>query len=174
MSQKPRKLFLLFWYLDSFYDVSIEYLANYKKVIEASQRRKEESDARARAPGFHEMEEEGTEIVCGGVFPRKTRPEFLKGFQGNPVTCLGVRRGIFLAFEIEQELSSQDIVRGSVAVFFSRWTSFLFQAREPIGAASGGCAVSSTFPDFCVPRSKRKMAERDSTPSGETATMGIW
>ena len=45
MRQKPRKLFFLFWYLNRFYDVRIEYLANYKKVIEASQRRKEESDA---------------------------------------------------------------------------------------------------------------------------------
>jgi hypothetical protein len=119
------------------------------------------------------MEEEGAEVICGSAFPRKTRPESLKGFQGDPVTCLGMRRGIFLALEIEQELSSQDIIRGGAAVFFSRRTSFLFQETEPIGGTSGGCRVSSTFPDFCVPRWKRKMADRDSTPSGETATMGI-
>jgi hypothetical protein len=73
------------------------------------------------------MEEEGTEVVCGSAFPRNARPESLKGFQRDPVTCLGMRRGIFLAFEIEQELSSQDIVRGGAAVFFSGRTSFFFQ-----------------------------------------------
>lgn len=119
------------------------------------------------------MEEEGTEVVCGSAFPRNARPESLKGFQGDPVTCLGMRRGIFLAFEIEQELSGQDVVRSGAAVFFSRRTSFLFQEREPIGGTSEGCAVSSTLPDFCVPRWKRKIADRDSTPSGEVATMGI-
>ena len=43
--QKPRKLSLLFWYINGYYDVGTEYLANYKKVIEASQCGKEESDA---------------------------------------------------------------------------------------------------------------------------------
>ncbi len=119
------------------------------------------------------MEEEGAEVVGGCVFPRKARSESLKGFQCDSVARLGMRRGIFLAFKIEQEFSSQDIIPGTDAMLFSGRASFLFQETEPIGGTSGGCAVLSTFPDFCVPRWKRKVADRDSTPSGETATMGI-
>ena len=97
----------------------------------------------------------------------------MKGFQGDAVACPGMRRGIFLAFEIEEELSSQDIIPGRDAMLYSGRAGNLFQEEEPIGGTSGGCAVSSTFPVFCVPRWKRKIADRDSMPSGETATMGI-
>jgi len=39
-----------------------------------------------------------------------------------------LHRGLrILAFEIEQELSSQDVIRGGAAVFFSGRTSFFFQ-----------------------------------------------
>jgi hypothetical protein len=84
-----------------------------------------------------------------------------------------VRRGVLLSLQIEQKLSGEGIFRRSVASASRRRARFFFQETEPIGGVIGGCEVSSTLPDFCVPRWKRKTADRDSTPSGETATIGI-
>ena len=120
------------------------------------------------------MEEEGAEVINGGFFPRKPRSKIAETLQGNPVGGEGVGRDIFLAFKVEEKLSGQKISaglrrgdpEGSAA-------PGLFQKRPPMGAPRAGWAVSSTGPVLWVSRSKRSMALRVSTPSGEVATMGI-
>jgi hypothetical protein len=50
------------------------------------------------------VEEIGAKVCDRRIFPRKSGAESLKGFEGDPVACEGVGRGVFFAFEIAQKL----------------------------------------------------------------------
>ena len=61
------------------------------------------------------MEEKGSKVIGGSVFPRQTRAKGSKCLKRDPVTGLGVWRGVFLAFQIEGELPSEKVFRRDLA-----------------------------------------------------------
>ena len=171
--QKSWEVFFRFGDVDSLEHVNVQYLAKDQELIEAAQRRKIQPNARARVARFHELKKEGAKIVCRRVFPGEAWPKPLEGAKGMAIARQGMGRSIPLALEVGQELSREQVIRLGLTAPRPGGKEFLFQETEPIGGGSDGCEVSATFPVFCVPRSKRRMADRDSTPSGETATIGI-
>jgi hypothetical protein len=171
--QKSWEVFFRFGDVDGMEHVNLQYFAKDQKLVEAAQRGKIQPNARARTARFHELKKEGAKIVCRRFFPGEPRPKPLEGAEGITIARQGMGRSIPLALEVGQELSREQIVRLGVTAPCPGAKEFLFQETEPIGGGSDGCEVSATFPVFWVPRSKRRMADRDSTPSGEVATMGI-
>ena len=109
--QKSGEFFFRFWNVDGLENIGVQGLAKDQKLVEAAQRRKIQSNARARPARFHPLEKKGTKVVRGRVLPSDAGSEFPEGAQGMTIVRQGMRGGILLALEIGQELSREQVVR---------------------------------------------------------------
>jgi hypothetical protein len=109
--QKPRNVFFKFRDVDGFENVGVEKLTENQELVEATQRRESQPNARARTTGLHEVQKKGAKIVYGRVFPGEAWPKPAEGAKGMTVARYGMLRSIPLALKIGYKLSREQVLR---------------------------------------------------------------
>ena len=164
---EPRELLFRFRQEDFAQDIFFDEVPPEEERVERPQGREPQAHAGTGHVFFHHVQHPRAVVGRGRRLPRAGGTESPERLDGGPVGGHRPGRGILLGFKESEERLRQPVGWKLGAV------GFLFQTVAPIGTPNGGWAVCPTSPVRAVALSKRSVAERVSTPSGDVAVIGI-